>query len=94
MGPGMMGPGMTGRGDCPCGMMWGQHGANVNLSASDVRGNLEQWLQRNGNARLKVGNVVETDSNTVTADIVTAAKDDLVERYVIDRHTGHYHAAR
>lgn len=90
MGPGMMGPGMMGPNGCACGMMWGQRGANVNLSVSDVRGNLEQWLQRNRNRRLKVGRVVATDANTITADVVMANGGALVERYVVDRHSGYY----
>lgn len=95
MGPGVMGPGMMGSGaganGCPrCGVMWGQNRANLDLSAADVRANLDQWLQWNGNARLKVGPIAETDANTVTADIVTVDRDVLVERYSIDRHSGFY----
>lgn len=95
MGPGMMGPGMMGPNGCPhCGMMWNQRQANLNLSIADVRANLEQWLQWNQNTRLKVGRVVETDANTITADIVTAEGNSLVERYTVDRHSGFYRPAR
>lgn len=95
MGPGMMGPGMMGPNGCPhCGMMWNQRQANLNLSVADVRANLEQWLQWNQNSRLKVGRVVETDADTITADIVTAEGNSLVERYTVDRHSGFYRPAR
>ncbi len=84
-GPGMMGRGMMGRG-------WGQNTApaNLNLSANDVKGYLQQWLVMAGNARLKVGAVIERDADTITADIVTTEKDALVQRFSINRHTGFY----
>ena len=84
-GPGMMGPGMMGWG-------WGQNTmpANLNLSANDVKGYLQQWLLMAGNARLKVGAVIEKDADTITADIVTTDKDALVQRFSINRHTGVY----
>ena len=78
MGPGMMqgwGPGMMGG------------TIDRNLSADDVRANLERWLAWRGNPRLKVGEVKEKDADSITADILT--KDNsLVERFIVDRHTG------
>lgn len=94
MGPGMMGPGMMGPNGCPgCGMMWNNQPRNLNLSVADVRANLERSLEWRHSTRLKVGPVVETDANTITADIVTADRNVLVERYAVDRHTGYYRPA-
>ena len=67
---------------------YGQQG-NLNLSTDDVKNQLEGWLTRQGNARLKVGEVKEKDADTIEADIVT--KDNsLVQRFAVDRHTGSY----
>jgi len=61
----------------------------LNLSTDDVKTRMERWLTWRGNPRLKVGDVNEKDADTITADIVT--KDNsLVERFIIDRHTGNY----
>lgn len=104
-GPGMMGPGY-GQGYGPGmmgggygygpGMMggygpgyYGRQG-NLNLSTNDVKSYLERMLAVRGNTRLKVGEVKEKDADTITADIVTKDKDSVVDRYVIDRHTGFY----
>lgn len=80
------GPGwMMGRG-------YGRQGEaqdNLNLSTDDVKARMERWLNWRGNERLKVGDVKEKDADSITADIVT--KDNsLVERFVVDRHTGSY----
>ena len=84
-GPGMMqgyGPGYDRRGDV-------QGNQTLNLSTDDVKGRMERWLNWRGNARLKVGEVKEKDADTITADVVT--KDNsLVQRFIIDRHTGVY----
>ena len=84
-GPGMMqgyGPGYDRRGDV-------QGNQTLNLSTDDVKGRMERWLNWRGNARLKVGEVKEKDADTITADVVT--KDNsLVQRLIIDRHTGVY----
>jgi hypothetical protein len=91
MGSGMQG--MMGMG-CPwCGpgMMGSGYAipqVNVNLSVSDVTSYLERWAV--GNPNIKVGNVVEKDANTITADILTKDKDALVQRYTFDRRTGFY----
>ncbi len=85
-GPGMMGWGYgPGRGYGP-----GQQGDQaLNLTVDDVKARVERWLAWRGNARLKVGEVKEKDADTITADVVT--KDNsLVQRFVVDRHTGNY----
>jgi hypothetical protein len=95
MGQGMpmMGSGMMGMG-CPwCGpgMMGSGYAipqVNVNLSVSDVTSFLERWVA--GNPNIKVANVVEKDTNTITADIVTKDKDALVQRYTFDKRSGFY----
>ena len=86
-GPGMMqgygrgyGPGYGPRGDV-------QGNQTLNLSTDDVKNRMERWLAWRGNSRLKVGEVKEKDADSITADVVT--KDNsLVERFIIDRHTG------
>jgi hypothetical protein len=61
--------------------------SNLNLSVDDVKSRVERWLAFRGNARLKVGEVKEKDADTITADVVT--KDNsLVQRFIVDRHTG------
>ncbi len=81
MGPGMMGYGMMGP-------YWGGNQA-LNLTVNDVKGDLERWVASTGNPNIKVGNVVEKDANTITADVVT--KDNsLVQQYTVDRRTGFY----
>jgi hypothetical protein len=88
-GPGMMqgyGPGYG-----PRGAVQGDQNANqtLNLTTDDVKSRMERWLTWRGNPRLKVGEVKEKDADTITADIVT--KDNsLVQRFIIDRHTGVY----
>jgi hypothetical protein len=97
---GMMGQGMpmmgTGMGmGCPwCGpgMMGSGYATpqvSLNLSAADVKSYLERWTA--GNPNIKVANVVEQDTNTITADIVTSDKGGLVQRYTFDRQNGFYH---
>jgi hypothetical protein len=55
------------------------------LTADDVKGYMEQTIR---NPRLKVGEVKQTGEDSITADIVTKDKDGLVQRFVINRHTG------
>jgi len=81
MGPGMMGPGMMGF------VMLPTLGADLNLSVSDVRGQLDQSLTWHGNKRIKVGEVTEVDDNTIVADVVTQ-DGSLVQRFEVNRHTG------
>jgi hypothetical protein len=96
-GPGMMrgpawggdyGPGWM-RGGYGPGWMRGSYGPvsgrDLNLTADDVKGYVEQTIR---NPRLKVGEVKQTDDNSITVDIVTKDKDGLVQRFVINRHTG------
>ncbi len=56
-------------------------------TTDDVKTRVERWLAWRGNPRLKVGEVKEKDADTIIADVVT--KDNsLVQRFIIDRHTG------
>lgn len=57
------------------------------LSAEDVSHHLEHRLKQAGNPRLQIGDVSETDVDTVTAEIVTT-DGSLVERLQVDRHSG------
>lgn len=93
-GPGTMGPGMMGRSGQ--GMMgWnGTQQRDLNLSAADAKGYLDRWVAAMGNPRLKAGAVVETDANTITADIVTVDKGALVQRFTIDRRNGYWQQAQ
>lgn len=82
-GPGMMqgyGPGYGPR----TGVQGNQ---TLNLSTDDVKSRMERWLTWQGNPRLKLGEVKEKDADTITADIVTQ-DNGLVERFIVDRHTG------
>jgi len=101
-GPGMMqgngyGPGMMqGNGNGPgYGTGYDRRGnvqgtQTLNLTTDDVKSRIERWLVRQGNPRLKVGDVKEKDADTITADVVT--KDNsLVDRFIVDRHTGAVH---
>ena len=88
-GPGMMrgygpgfGPGYDRRADA-------QGNQPLNLTTDEVKSRVERWLAWQGNQRLKLGDVKEKDADTITADVVT--KDNsLVQRFVVDRHTGNY----
>lgn len=73
---------------------YGPEQANLDLSVDDVRGYLERWLAMMGNPRLKVGPVEESGDNSITADIVTADEEALVQRFAIDRRTGFWQPAR
>jgi len=101
-GPGMMQGQMHGEGQ---GMMQGTgygHGSNGSgdcqnggqalttpLTVDDVRANLQKHIEWKGNDRLKVGTVIETDANTITAEIVTI-DDSLVHKIQIDKATGRH----
>ncbi|MGJ4899159.1 hypothetical protein ACQR2B_29310 [Bradyrhizobium oligotrophicum] len=86
MGYGMMGGGMMG----PSMMGWayGPQQANLNLSTNDVKNYLDRWIAMMGNPHLKAGPIAEKDSNTITAEVVTADKGDVVQRFSIDRRNG------
>jgi hypothetical protein len=101
MGDGRMGRGMMGGSGMMDGMM--HHGSGMqggmqswfgtrvrpvmNLSVDDVRGYLDQQVDRLGNKRLKVGEVKTADEGVITADIVTA-DNSLVQRLKVDRRSG------
>lgn len=81
--------GGPGGGYPPC---WGSDDASangnaVNLTVDQVKSQLDRWIERQGNPRLKAGDVKEKDADTIQADVVT--KDNsLVQRFEINRHTG------
>ena len=57
------------------------------LSSDGVRHMMEHRVARTGNPNLKVGEIVEQDDDTITADVVTQ-DGSLVRRFMVDRHTG------
>jgi hypothetical protein len=57
------------------------------LSLDGVRHMMEHRVARTGNPNLKVGEIVEQDDDTITADVVTQ-DGSLVRRFMFDRHTG------
>jgi hypothetical protein len=93
-GPGMMGQGMVpgiGQGFGPG--MTGQElhpfrrGATMELSTDDVRRFLERHISAHGLMHLQVGDVTQTDEDTITADVVTR-EGSLALRLEIDAYTG------
>lgn len=60
---------------------------NLNLSVTDVTTYLQRMVQ---NPNLKVGEVKEKDADTIIAEIVTKDKDALVQRFVVNRHSGFF----
>jgi hypothetical protein len=86
MSPGMMGPGMMGPD------FGGRITPTKDLSADDVRHFLEHRLAWHGNKRVKLGEVKEVDDHAIVADIVTL-DGSLVQRFKVDRHTGHMQQA-
>lgn len=87
-GPGMMG---DGRGYAARGTLQGDQnaGQSSSLTTDDVKTRIERWLAWRGNPRLKVGEIKEKDADTIIADVVTQ-DNSLVERFIVDRHTGIY----
>jgi|GEM_PF-2986669 len=88
-GPGQFGPGQ-GRGpggsDFFQGVEAGLQADGV-ISTDEIKGLLEKRLAMWNNPNVKVGNVVEKDDNTISAEIVT--KDgSLVQNLEFDRKTG------
>lgn len=99
-----MGPGsgmMMGQGG-PSGMMMRPGGMGLDsgivkpiqhLSTDDVRHYFEHRLRQSGNDRLKLGEVVETNDDLITVDIVTV-DDSLVDHLEVDRHSGAFQRAQ
>jgi hypothetical protein len=101
MGQGMMGPGMMGQGMGP-GMMGPGYGMMApgmmqplaqDLSTTDVQHMLEHQLTWQQNPNLKIGKVEETDKDTINAEITTQ-DGSLVQKLVVDRHTGRVQPAQ
>ena len=61
--------------------------ANMNLSVNDVKIYFANWLTKQGNPHLKLGNVTEKNAETITAEIVTQ-DGSLAQRFEVDRHSG------
>ncbi|MBI4183026.1 MAG: hypothetical protein HY521_03390 [Proteobacteria bacterium] len=76
------GPG-AGLGYGPCAGLAG----DKDLDTADVTKLLERHLARQGNDRLKLGEVKEVDKNTIVAEIVTQ-DGSLVDRLSVDRDSG------
>lgn len=92
MGSGMgqgMGPNMMGQGMGPGAMQ----ALPQDLTLEQVRHMFEHRLDRMGNPNIKVGDVVEADEDTITAEIVTN-DGSLVQRFMVDRHTGAMQSAQ
>lgn len=91
MGPGygmglghMMGPGFSRQGNVAPGTMPSLRGK---LDTDDVRQMMEYRLRWMDNPNIKLGKVEVSDTDTITAEIVTQ-DGSLVERLKVDRHTG------
>ncbi|HEX9771194.1 MAG TPA: hypothetical protein VGA50_18620 [Kiloniellales bacterium] len=87
MGPGMMGPGMMPYQQGAPGMMMPPAVPGGQLDADSVRAMIENRLAWDGNPRLKVGEVRESEAGTIVADIVTT-EGALVDRLEVDPRTG------
>ncbi len=99
-GPGTMwgggyGPGWGGGGGgYGPGMMWGGggggwgQGQNLDLTVPQVQKRMQQWIETSGNPNVKLGPVTKKNDDTITAQIVTTDKGDLVQEYDINRQTG------
>ena len=87
---GMMGPGMQG-GMMDPGTMGPMRALRVtptvHITTDDVRHFLEHHLAQHGFEHLKVGEVTQTNQDTITADVVTT-EDSVAIRLLIDTHTG------
>ena len=57
------------------------------LSSDGVRHTQGHRVAMMQNPNLKVGEIVEQDDDTITADVVTQ-DGSLVRRFMVDRHTG------
>ena len=84
-GPAMMWGGGYGPGYGSGG--WGQR-RNLDLSVPQVERRMQQWVKASGNPNIKVGLVTKKNDDTITAQIVTTDKGDLVQEYHINRQTG------
>ena len=79
--------GMMGRGPSPMMGRGMSEPLAEDLSADGVRHIMTHRVAMMQNPNLKVGDVTETDDDTIAADVVTQ-DGSLVLRYIVDRHTG------
>lgn len=100
-GPGMMygyGPGYgttygAGYGSIEGPAAWYGVEGNLNLSSEAVKNYFERWITVQDNPRLKVGEVKEKDADTIEVDVVTKQENALVQRFMVNRHTGFYRSS-
>ncbi len=62
--------------------------SDVPLAAANVTRAFTSWLEGQDNPHLRLGEVVEQNTNVFLVDIVTTDGSGLVERFAVDRHTG------
>jgi hypothetical protein len=91
MGPGTMQPmpgmmGMMGAGPGAMGGGWRVTSA-MHLGVEDVQHYLEHFIESHELQHLTVGEVRQTDDDTITADLVTQ-EGSLALQLEVDRHTG------
>jgi hypothetical protein len=94
MGPGMMGPGYGGYGMGPgYGYGYGPQYQQPQkpLDENDAKAELENYLKSTRNPNLKLGKI-EDKGNAFEADIVTQ-NGSLVNKILVDKHTGWMHSA-
>ena len=82
--PGMMG-GMMGQGRSAVGL--GVVTPTRNVSIDDVHDHFERLLQAQGNPRVKLGEIKDTDKDAIIAEIVTT-EGSLVDRFNVNRRSG------
>lgn len=74
------------------GMMRGGGMTGMGMSGEITTDSVRQWLtarlEWRGNPRLKVGTVTQAGDGTITAEIVTAKENAVVDRFAIDPKTG------
>jgi hypothetical protein len=90
MGPGMgqsYGPGPMGQGMMGQGMQRFRVVPMTHLSTDDVRQFLQRHISAHGLTHPQVGDVTQTDDETITADVVTR-EGSLALRLEIDAYTG------
>jgi hypothetical protein len=68
-------------------MMQQQAGVDKNLTVAQVREFYDSRIKFHNNDRVKLGNVVEKDADTISVEIVTV-DNSLINKFDIDRHTG------
>jgi hypothetical protein len=86
-GQGCGGQGGMGQGGMGQGGMGMSGPMAEDISVAGVRNFMQHRLEAMGNPNLKLGEIVEKDEDTITADIVTQ-DGSLFRSFIINRHTG------